>query len=388
MPRGTLPVVGMDARPTTDAARHCAGAGRRSDQHGSRQRGHDPTAGRSVPPRQRSLAGRDGDPVRPVDDRRLRAAPRRGRGGRPGTRRGGRGHRRRRARIAGTADRRPVPQLHGHRAGRGDRRRRDRRPTRGSRRRGRGDRILRHPRPAGAGRGVGSLPVLRRHRSGAARPLRAQPAAGRPRPARRVVLPGRAVRRDPRGVPRTSGADVRPASPGVAGDDAAATAILALDTAIAAGHWDRVRHPRPRPDEQPDKPGRAGRAAGRRPGGTPGSGGSEPTPRCSTTRSSGSPASSPRVAPLLTEERLAEWKVWLAWQVVHAAAPMRPQAMVDENFDFYGRTLSGTPQLRERWKRGVGLVEGSVGEALGRLLRRALLPAGRPSSGWTSSSAT
>jgi putative endopeptidase len=40
---------------------------------------------------------------------------------------------------------------------------------------------------------------------------------------------------------------------------------------------------------------------------------------------------------------------------------------VDENFDFYGRTLSGTPQQRERWKRGVALVEGSLGEAVGRI---------------------
>jgi endothelin-converting enzyme/putative endopeptidase len=40
--------------------------------------------------------------------------------------------------------------------------------------------------------------------------------------------------------------------------------------------------------------------------------------------------------------------------------------LVETNFDFYGRTLSGTPQLRERWKRGVAVVEGSIGEAVGR----------------------
>ena len=40
-------------------------------------------------------------------------------------------------------------------------------------------------------------------------------------------------------------------------------------------------------------------------------------------------------------------------------------ALVEENFAFYGRTLSGTPELRERWKRGVGFVEGAAGEALG-----------------------
>ncbi len=40
---------------------------------------------------------------------------------------------------------------------------------------------------------------------------------------------------------------------------------------------------------------------------------------------------------------------------------------MEKNFDFYGRTLSGTPQLRERWKRGVSIVEMAAGEALGRL---------------------
>ena len=37
------------------------------------------------------------------------------------------------------------------------------------------------------------------------------------------------------------------------------------------------------------------------------------------------------------------------------------------NFDFYGKTLTGTPELRARWKRGVSLVEGALGEAVGRI---------------------
>jgi putative endopeptidase len=73
------------------------------------------------------------------------------------------------------------------------------------------------------------------------------------------------------------------------------------------------------------------------------------------------------LAGLLTEDRLEAWRDWLAWQVIHAHAPYLPEAFVEENFDFYGRTLSGTPQLRERWKRGVSLVEGTMGEAVGRI---------------------
>lgn len=64
---------------------------------------------------------------------------------------------------------------------------------------------------------------------------------------------------------------------------------------------------------------------------------------------------------------LASWRSWLHWKVVHAAAPYLSEAFVAENFSFYGQTLSGVPQIRERWKRGVALVESVLGEALGRL---------------------
>ena len=46
---------------------------------------------------------------------------------------------------------------------------------------------------------------------------------------------------------------------------------------------------------------------------------------------------------------------------------MLSKAFVDENFDFYGKTLTGTPEIRPRWKRGVQMVEGALGEAAGKL---------------------
>ena len=70
---------------------------------------------------------------------------------------------------------------------------------------------------------------------------------------------------------------------------------------------------------------------------------------------------------LLTQEHLEAWRDWLSWNIIHSAAPFLPAAFVSENFDFYGRTLTGTPEQRERWKRGVSLVEGSMGEAVGRV---------------------
>ncbi|MFF9564206.1 M13 family metallopeptidase [Leifsonia sp. NPDC014704] len=73
------------------------------------------------------------------------------------------------------------------------------------------------------------------------------------------------------------------------------------------------------------------------------------------------------LAALLTEDRLESWRDWLTWQVIHGAAPYLSGDFVEANFDFYGRTLTGTPQMRVRWKRGVSLVEGAMGEAVGRI---------------------
>src|SRR3954454_25318226 len=67
----------------------------------------------------------------------------------------------------------------------------------------------------------------------------------------------------------------------------------------------------------------------------------------------------------LGDVSLEDWKAWTAIRVVRQAAPYLSSGFVDQNFEFYGRTLQGTPELRARWKRGVAFVEGSVGEAVG-----------------------
>ncbi|TFB75192.1 peptidase M13 [Cryobacterium glaciale] len=73
------------------------------------------------------------------------------------------------------------------------------------------------------------------------------------------------------------------------------------------------------------------------------------------------------LAATLTDDRLESWQDWLRWQVIRSSAAYLSGEFVEANFDFYGRTLSGTPQLRDRWKRGVSLVEGALGEAVGRI---------------------
>jgi putative endopeptidase len=70
---------------------------------------------------------------------------------------------------------------------------------------------------------------------------------------------------------------------------------------------------------------------------------------------------------LLVPERLDDWKAWLRSQVVHAAAPYLTDDLVQENFSFYGTELSGVPSIRERWKRGVSVTEGALGEAIGKV---------------------
>jgi putative endopeptidase len=72
-------------------------------------------------------------------------------------------------------------------------------------------------------------------------------------------------------------------------------------------------------------------------------------------------------ASLWGSEDIEDWRRWLRWRVISGRASMLTDDLVDENFAFYGRTLSGTEQLRMRWKRGVALVEGLMGDAVGRL---------------------
>jgi predicted metalloendopeptidase len=63
---------------------------------------------------------------------------------------------------------------------------------------------------------------------------------------------------------------------------------------------------------------------------------------------------------------ISDWKDYLTWHAVHSAAPYLSKPFVEENFDFFGRTLSGTPEMRPRWKRCVSIVDDELGEALGK----------------------
>jgi putative endopeptidase len=73
------------------------------------------------------------------------------------------------------------------------------------------------------------------------------------------------------------------------------------------------------------------------------------------------------IAKLAASEPIAVWKDYLTLHLLSAAAPYLSKTFVDTHFDFYGKTLTGTPQNKERWKRGVDGVTGAMGEAVGKL---------------------
>jgi putative endopeptidase len=70
---------------------------------------------------------------------------------------------------------------------------------------------------------------------------------------------------------------------------------------------------------------------------------------------------------MLNQHSLDDWKAYLRWQMLHGNAEMLSDAFVDEDFDFFTRTLSGAQQIEPRWRRCVRRVDAGLGEALGQV---------------------
>ena len=73
------------------------------------------------------------------------------------------------------------------------------------------------------------------------------------------------------------------------------------------------------------------------------------------------------LSAVYSESNLDALKTWLSWNVISSKAAYLCQDFVDERFSFYGTKLTGAPVNRARWKRAVSLVEGSLGEAVGKI---------------------
>jgi putative endopeptidase len=152
--------------------------------------------------------------------------------------------------------------------------------------------------------------------------------------------------------------------------DAAAHAdrVLALETALASHHWDRVRCrdavqtytllSRPELDAlAPQWDWSAWLEAV----------GAGRFPDALAQVVARQPSFLTGAAQVLAGASAADLQSWLTWQLVRSTAGLLTDALVTEHFDFYGRTLTGAPQLRPRWKRAVAFVEGCAGEALGQV---------------------
>ena len=80
------------------------------------------------------------------------------------------------------------------------------------------------------------------------------------------------------------------------------------------------------------------------------------------------------VDQMLTTIPVEDWKTYLRWHLVHDAADALSTAYVNENFNFYGKTLNGTKELQPRWRRCVLATDGNLGEALGEVYVKKAFP--------------
>ncbi|WP_027502631.1 M13 family metallopeptidase [Rhodococcus sp. UNC363MFTsu5.1] len=153
-----------------------------------------------------------------------------------------------------------------------------------------------------------------------------------------------------------------------------AQTILDLETQIAAGHWDVVRRRDAElsynlvtlADLSTENAGFDWTAW------VSGLGGSPETFAELVVRQ---PSFLTSLTALWTQRPLADWKAWAAWKVIHSRAQYLTADLVAEDFAFYGTTLSGTEENRERWKRGVSLVQDLLGESVGKLYVERHFPA-------------
>jgi putative endopeptidase len=86
------------------------------------------------------------------------------------------------------------------------------------------------------------------------------------------------------------------------------------------------------------------------------------------------PAGVAGISALVASQPLSVWKEYLTFHAIERASGLLPKPFADESFNFYGRTLSGVPQQRERSKRAVAATSNALGDAVGKLYVRRYFP--------------
>ncbi len=154
-----------------------------------------------------------------------------------------------------------------------------------------------------------------------------------------------------------------------------AARIVALETKLAAAHWDVVKRRdadltynlrkfAELPDEAPGFDWTGWVTAM----GTPPGAAAEVVVR--------QPDYLTEFAAAWSGEDIEDWKRWARWRLIHARASLLTDDLVAEDFAFYGKLLSGTEQIRDRWKRAVSVVESLMGDAVGKLYVERHFPPG------------
>lgn len=73
------------------------------------------------------------------------------------------------------------------------------------------------------------------------------------------------------------------------------------------------------------------------------------------------------VSKIINDLPLSELKAYMQWNVINSSSNVLSDEIEAQNFDFYGRTLSGKQAQQPRWKRALGTVNGALGEVIGEL---------------------
>jgi len=78
---------------------------------------------------------------------------------------------------------------------------------------------------------------------------------------------------------------------------------------------------------------------------------------------------------MMNEVSVDDWKIYLKWKVISSLSPYLPTTFVNENFEFFGKTLSGQKAQRPRWKRVQGATNSALSEAIGQMYVEKYFPA-------------
>ena len=150
---------------------------------------------------------------------------------------------------------------------------------------------------------------------------------------------------------------------GWANADAAAAKVVALETQIANAHWTRAES---RNRDKTYNPMTQAQLASMAPGFNWATfmkaGGISKAEKVVVSQNT----AFPKLAQIFAATDLETLKAWQAFHIADDASPLLSKRFVDANFEFRQKFLNGQPEQRDRWKRGIAVAEGAMGEAIGR----------------------